>query len=149
MALTEELARFHAGAHEIQNMQQAHRAKRVQHIANLQQRMRDLEFHLVRQEQEVKVLHDKNKTAQLLIAHYTAEEDEEAELERRGTSRLMRDRQRTEEEIDALRVRLVDDTKKYELMLRDCNASVKNLAEAEKGARRQGEELAARDATIA
>ena len=61
----------------------------------------------------------------------------------------MRDRQRTEQEIDALRVRLVDDTKKYELMLRDRIASVKNLAEAEKGARRQGEELAARDATIA
>ena len=76
-------------------------------------------------------------------------------MERRGTNRLMRDRQRTDEEIDALtqgneglRVRLVDETKKYERMLRDRNASMKNLAEAEKGAKRQVEELAARDATI-
>jgi phage shock protein A len=67
----------------------------------------------------------------------------------------MRDRQRTEEEIDALtqgneglRIQLVEETKKYERMLRDRNASVKNLAETEKGARRQGAELTARDATI-
>ncbi len=33
-------------------------------------------------------------------------------------------------------------------MLRDRNASMKNLAEAEKGAKRQVEELAAREATI-
>ena len=59
-------------------------------------------------------LREDNQTAQLLIAHYKTEEDEAAELERRGTSRLMRDRQRIEEEIDALtqgneelRVRLV------------------------------------------
>ena len=45
-------------------------------------------------------------------------------------------------------VRLVDETKKYERMLRDRNASAKNLAEAEKRAKRQVEELAARDATI-
>ena len=95
-------ARFHAGTHEMHNMQKALRAKRVKHIANLQQRIIQLESHLVRQEQKVRVLHDKNETAQLLIAHYKAEEDEEAELERRGTSRFMRDRQRTEEEIDAL-----------------------------------------------
>ena len=43
---------------------------------------------------------------------------------------------------------LVDETKKYERMLRDRNASVKNLAEAEKGASRQVEDLAAREATI-
>ena len=43
---------------------------------------------------------------------------------------------------------MVDETKKYERMLLDCSASVKNLAEAEKGARRKVEELAARDATI-
>ena len=67
----------------------------------------------------------------------------------------MCDRQRKEEEIDALtqgneglRVRLVDETKKYERMLRERNASVKNLAEVEKGAKRQVEVLAARDATI-
>jgi len=104
----------------------------------------------------MKGLRDDNQTTQLIIAHYKAgEEDEAAELERRGTSWLMRDRQRIEEEIDALtqgneglRVRLVDETKKYERMLRDRNASVKNLAEAEKGARRQVEELAAKDATI-
>ena len=67
----------------------------------------------------------------------------------------MCDRQRTEEEIDALtqgndglRIQLVEEAKKYERMLRDRNASVKNLAEAEKGNRRQGAELTVRDATI-
>ena len=127
-------------------MQNAHRVSRVQHIANLQQsintlqqRIRDLEAQFDRQEHAIKGLRDDNHTAQLLIAHYKAEEDEAAELERRGTNRLMRDRQRIDEEIDALtqgneglRVRLVDETKKYERMLRDRNASMKNFAEAEK-----------------
>jgi len=144
------------------NMQNAHRVNRVQHIANLrqsinalQQRIRELEAQVDRQEHAMNGLRDDNQTAQLLIAHYKADEDEAAELERRGKNRLMRDRERIEEEIDALtqdneglRVRLVDETKKYERMLRDRNAFVKNLAEAEKVARRQLEELAARDATI-
>ena len=38
---------------------------------------------------------------------------------------------------------LADETKKYERMLRDRNASVKNLTEAEIGPRRQGGELTA------
>ena len=49
-------------------------------------------------------------------------------------------RSRLENEIEALtqgneglRVRLVDETKRYERMLRDRNASMKNLAEAEMG----------------
>ena len=106
---SEELARFHEGAHDMHNMQNAHRVNRVQHIANLrqgintlQQRIRDREAHSDRQGHAMKGLRDDNQTAQLLIAHYKAEEDEAAELERRGTSRLMRDRQRIEEEIDAL-----------------------------------------------
>ena len=143
-------------------MQNVHRVNRVQYIANLkqsissmQQRIRELEAQLERQELALNGLRDDYQTAQLLIAHYKADEEEAAEMERRGTNRLMRDRQRTDEEIDALtqgneglRVRLVDETKKYERMLRDRNASMKNLAETEKGAKRQVEELAARDATI-
>ena len=113
-------------------MQNVHRVNRVQHIANLrqnintlQQRIRELEARADRQEHALQGLRDNNQTAQLLIAHYKADEDEAAELERRGTNRLMRDRQRIEDEIEALtqgneglRVRLVDETKKYERMLR-------------------------------
>jgi hypothetical protein len=40
-------------------------------------------------------------------------------------------------------LRLAEETKKYERMLRDRNASVKNLTEAEIGARHQGGELTA------
>ena len=40
-----------------------------------------------------------------------------------------------------LRMLLAEETKKYERMLRDFNASVKNLTEAELGARRQGGKL--------
>ena len=100
-------------------------------------------------------LRDDNKTAQLLIAHYKAAKDEAAELDRRGSSRIAHERQQNEEEIQALnqtieglRGHLDLETKKYERMLRDRTASVKNLADAEKGARRQVDELTARDATI-
>jgi len=127
--LAEELARFHSRARDMHRMQNVHRVDRVQYIANLkqsinslQQRIRELEAQVDRQEHAMNGLRDDNQTAQLLIAHYKADEDEVAELERR-------DRQRIEEEIDALtqgieglRVRLVDETKKYERMLRDCNA---------------------------
>ena len=143
-------------------MQNVHVVNRVQYIANLkqsinslQQRVRELEAQVDRQEHAMNGLRVDNQTAQLLIAHYKADEDEAAEMERRGTNRRMRDRQRTDEEIDALtqgneglRVQLVDETKKYERMLRDRNTSMKNLAEAEKGAKRMVEELAAREATI-
>ena len=107
--LSEELARFHAGEHDMHNMQNAHRVNRVKHIANLrqsitalQQRIRELGALTDRQEQTMQGMREDNQTAQLLIAHYKAEEDEAAEMERRGTSRLMRDRQRIEEEIEAL-----------------------------------------------
>jgi arginyl-tRNA synthetase len=46
------------------------------------------------------------------------------------------------------RVLLTEETQKYERMLRDRNASTKNLTEAESGVRRQGVELSARDGTI-
>ena len=90
-----------------------------QSINTLQQRIKELEAQSDRQEHAIKGLRDDNQTTQLLIAHYKAEEDEAAELERRGTNRLMRDRQRIEKEIDALtqgneglRARLVDETNK-------------------------------------
>jgi chromosome segregation ATPase len=77
-------------------------------------------------------------------------------LDRRGSSRIAHERQQTEEEIqvlhqtiEGLQVQLTEETKKYERMHRDRNVSVKNLADAEKGARRQVDELTARDATIA
>ena len=49
---------------------------------------------------------------------------------------------------EELRVLLANETKKYERMLRERNASTKILTEAESGARRQGVELAARDGTV-
>ena len=77
-------------------------------------------------------------------------------MDRRGSSRIAHERQQTEEEIqvlhqtiEGLQVQLTEETKKYERMHRDRNVSVKNLADAEKGARRQVDELTARDATIA
>ena len=76
-------------------------------------------------------------------------------MDRRGSSRIAHERQQTEEEIqvlhqtiEGLQVQLAEETKKYERMHRDRNVSVKNLADAEKGARRQVDELTARDATI-
>ena len=75
-----------------------------------------------------------------------------AELELRGSSRLAHERQQSEEEINALKqdkkalqVQLVEETKKHERILRDRNASMRNLAAAEKGAKRQ---VTAKDATI-
>ena len=56
---------------------------------------------------------------------------------RQNESELETPRQSNEEP----RVRLADETKRYERMLRDRNKSAKNLAEAESGARRQGAEL--------
>ena len=131
--LAEELARFHSGARDVHRMQNAHRVNRVKYIANLQKsletlqmRIRELEAQVDEQEHAMNGLRNNNLTAQ-----------------------------RLENEIDALtqgneglRVRLVDETNRYERMLRDRNASAKNLAEAEKGAKRQVEELTARDATI-
>ena len=77
-------------------------------------------------------------------------------MDRRGSSRIAHERQQTEEEIqvlhqtiERLQVQLTEETKKYERVHRDRNVSVKNLADAEKGARRQVDELTARDATIA
>ena len=143
-------------------MQKTHRANSVQHIANLRQnintfqkRIGELDVQIVRLEHVVAGLRDDNKTAQLLIAHYKAAKDVAAELDRRGSSRIAHERQQNEEEIQALnqtieglRGHLDLETKKYERMLRYRTASVKNLADAEKGARRQVDELTARDATI-
>ena len=82
-------------------------------------------------------------------------EDEAAELDRRGSSRRDKERHQNEQEIralhqtiDELRKQVDADTKKYERILRDRNASMLNLADAEKGARRQVEELTARELTI-
>ena len=41
--LAEELARFHAGAHDMHRMQNVHRVNRVQHIANLRQNINTLQ----------------------------------------------------------------------------------------------------------
>ena len=68
---------------------------------------------------------------------------------------LLQERQQSEREIHALhqtietlRAQVAEEIKKYERMHRDRNASVKNLTDAEKGARRQVDELMTRDATI-
>ena len=73
------------------SMQNAHRVNRVEHIANLrqsinglQQRIRELEARVDRQEHAMNGFRDDNQTVQLLIAHYKADEDEAAELERRS-----------------------------------------------------------------
>ena len=81
--------------------------------------------------------------------------EEAAELDRQGSSRRAQERQQSERKVHALhqtietlRAQVAEETKKYERMHRDRNASVKNLTNAEKGARRQVDELLARDATI-
>ena len=91
VAVTEELERFQQGAREMRDMQKTRRANTVQHIANLrqnintcQQRVRDLEAQIVRLEHVAAGLRDDNKTAQLLIAHYKASEDEAAEIKQNG-----------------------------------------------------------------
>ena len=94
------------------------------------------------------------ETLQMRIRELEAQIDEQehAMIGHRNNHQIT---QRLENEVAALtqgneglRVRLVDETKRYERMLRDRNASMKNLAEAEMGAKRQVEDLAARDATI-
>ena len=109
VAVTEELERFQQGAREMRDMQRTHRANSIQHIVNLrqnintcQQRVRDLEAQIVRVEQVVAGLRDDNKTAQLLISHDKASEDEAAELDRRGSSRMAQERQQNEEEVHLL-----------------------------------------------
>ena len=83
----------------MRNMQKTHRANSVQHITNLrqsisslQQRIRYLEAQIDRLEHAATGVRDDNKTVQLLIAHYKAAEDEVAELDRRGSSRLAHER---------------------------------------------------------
>ena len=72
--LAEELARFHTGVHDMYRVQNVHRVNRVQYIANLkqsisalQQRIRELEAQVDRQEHAMNGLRDDNQTAQLLI----------------------------------------------------------------------------------
>ena len=107
-----------------------------------------LQLKMVRQEKTIEDLIERNDIAQLLITRYKKHEDEEAAMEREEYSRRNRDRHRTESEME-LQVLLTEETKKYERILRNRNASVKNLTEAESGARCQGGELTARDGTIA
>ena len=71
--------------------------------------------------------------------------EEAAELERQQSEREVHALHQT---IETLCAQVAEETKKYERMHRDRNASVTNLTNAEKGARRQVDELLARDATI-
>ena len=84
-------------------------------------------------------MREKGEIAQLLIAQYKEHEDEEAVLESKENSRRNRHPRRNESEMEALqqcneelRVLLTEETKKYERMLRDRNASASNLTEADK-----------------
>ena len=78
VALTEELERFHEGAREMRNMQKTHRANSVQHINNLRQ--------------SISTLQQMISDLEAQVAHYKAAEDEVAELDRRGSSRLTHER---------------------------------------------------------
>ena len=68
---------------------------------------------------------------------------------------MVQERQQSAREINALnqtietlRSQVAKETKKYERMHRDRNITVKNLADAEKGARKQVDDLIEKDATI-
>ena len=150
-----ELANFHQGAEDTRRMQAVHRARRVIQIDNLVLRIRALEAAAIQHEEEMAREREGNAIAQLLIAQYKAKEDEDAEQERRAQHRCSRDADQHENELDTLRTHneqlralLEEETKKSERLARDRNKSIKNLAEAESGARRQGAELSNRDGTI-
>jgi hypothetical protein len=74
-------------------MQRAHRANNVRYIDSLRQsintlqlRIRELEAQIVQLERVAAELRDENKTAQLLVAHHKASEEEAVELDRQGSS---------------------------------------------------------------
>ena len=136
-------------------MQAVHRERRVIQVDNLVLRIRALEAAATKHEEDMARERDGNAIAQLLIAQYKAKEDEDAEQERRAQHRRSRDADQHEDELDTLRTNneqlralLEEETKKSERLARDRNKSLKNLADAESGARRQGAELSNRDGTI-
>ena len=150
-----ELANFHQGAEDMRRMQAVHRERRVIQVDNLVLKIRALEAAAIRHEEEMAREREGNAIAQLLIAQYKAQEDEEAEQELRAQHRRSRDDNQYEDELatlrnhnEQLRELLAAETQKAERLERDRNKSIKNLAEAESGARRQGAELSNRDGTI-
>ena len=150
-----ELANFHQGAEDMRRMQAVHRARRVIQVDNLVLKIRALEAAASRHEEEMAREREGNAIAQLLIARYKAKGDEEAEQEHRSQHRRSRDDDQHENELDTLRTHneqlralLEEETKKSERLARDRSKSIKNLAEAESGARRQGAGLSNRDGTI-
>ena len=151
-----ELANFHQGAEDMRRMQAVHRARRVIQVDNLVLKIRALEAAANQHEEEMAREREGNAIAQLLIARYKAKEDEEAEQEHRSQHRRSRDDDQHENELDTLRTHneqlralLEEENKKSERFARDRSKSMKNLAEAESGARRQGGELSNREGTIA
>ena len=153
---TTELANFHQGAADMRREQAVHRARRVYQVDNLILKIRALEAAASRHEEEMAREREGNAIAQLLIAQYKAKEDEEAEQELRAQHRRSRDDNQYEDELDTLRNHneqlrelLEAETQKAERLERDRSKSIKNLAEAESGVRRQGAELLNRDGTIA
>ena len=101
-------------------------------------------------------LNESNNIAQLLIANYKANEDEEADVERRLSKRFDRERRQYDSQVEDLsqrnedlRLLLAEVKKKYERMLRERNQSNADAMEAEMGAMRQWGEVTARDGTIA
>ena len=110
-------------------MQAVHRARRVQFVNQQALKIRELEATSIRHEKTIETMCESNEIAQLLIAQYKAQEEEEVALEIREQSRRNREIRQNESELktlrqsnEELRVLLVYETK--------------NLAEAESGARR-------------
>ena len=139
----------------MRRMQTVHRARRVQQVDQMALKIRSLEAAASRHGEEIARERDADGIAQLLIAQYKAQEDEEAAQELREQNRRSRDDHQHENELDTLRnhneqlrALLEEETKKSERLARDRSKSAKNLAEAESGARRQGAELSNREGTI-
>ena len=131
------------------------RSGRVIQVDQLVLKIRALEAAASRHGEEIAREREANAIAQLLIAQYKAQEDEEAAQELRAQHRRNRDEDKHEDELDTLRTHneqlrelLEEETKKSERLAHDRSKSAKNLAEAESGGRRQGAELSNREGTI-
>ena len=87
----------------MRRMQTVHRARRVQQVDQMALKIRSLEAAASRHGEEIARERDADGIAQLLIAQYKAQEDEEAAQELREQNRRSRDDHQHENELDTLR----------------------------------------------
>ena len=109
-------------------MQAVYRARRIQQVNQMALRIRELEAAASRHGEEIARERDANAIAQLLIAQYKAQEDEETALEIREEKRRSRDLRQKESELDTLRQ---SNEQLRELLDKETKKSAKNFAEVE------------------